>query len=151
MRNAVFASRYVCYRNKTFHSHELLLLLGRLTSAHACHMDLWSKYFVWEAKFFFEGVWGAQKCTFSGGPLASCWHLWTKSIHPTTFVKVQIHQMSVEDSGPSHLHSLRELRDIALDCTAAPDEPLDIAVDSCFICQIVPMNILSSLVIHFNM
>ncbi len=38
------------------------------------------------------------------------------------------------------MHSLRELRDIVLDCTVAPDERLNIAVDSCSLCRIVPMN-----------
>ena len=48
-------------------------------------------------------------------------------------------------------HLLRKLRDIALDCTVASDEPLNIAVDSGSLCQNVPMNILSSLITHFNM
>ncbi len=29
----------------------------------------------------------------------------------------------------------RDFRDIALDCTVATDEPLNIAVDSCSMCQ----------------
>ncbi len=46
------------------------------------------------------------------------------------------------------LQSVRELRDIALDRNVASVVSLYIAVDSCSICQNVPMKILCNLTIH---
>ena len=77
--------------------------------------------------------------------MAACNSSWVQQLRMCVWLKSDpaIHELAC--------HSLRELRDIALDCTVASDEPLNVAVDSCSICQNVPMNILSNLLIHFNM
>ena len=69
---------FVNNASKSRHVLKNQSVVGWMLFLHRCQQDTRGPPALW-------WTFRTPNAVFRGGPLASCWHLWTKSLHPTTF------------------------------------------------------------------